>query len=50
MTNETKPPEEPLFTAAEGIDVREIMADIRRGIEEKKTSGLLRQVEIDEIE
>jgi len=51
MTDEAKTPQEAsLFTAAEDIDVREIMADIQRRIQEKKASGVLRQVEIDEIE
>lgn len=50
MTKNASTPEEPLFTAAEEIDVQAIMADIQRQIEEKKSAGLLRQVEIDEIE
>jgi len=50
MTKKASTPEEPLFTAAEDIDVQAIMAEIQRQIEEKKSSGLLRQVEIDEIE
>ncbi|MDY0296545.1 MAG: hypothetical protein RB296_04425 [Acidobacteriota bacterium] len=50
MTDETNNPEKPLFSAAEDIDVQQIMVEIRRQIEEKKSSGLLRQVEISEIE
>ena len=50
MADEVKSPKAPLFTAADDIDVVRIMADIRKSIEEKKKSGVLRQVEIDEIE
>lgn len=50
MTDETNNPEKPLFSAAEDINVQQIMVEIRRQIEEKKSSGLLRQVEISDIE
>ena len=40
---------EPFISAAQGINVEEIMAAIRKTIQDKKDSGLLKQREIDEI-
>ena len=45
------PSENEVFISADKtIDVDEIMASIKKRIQEKKDSGLLRQTEIDEIE
>ena len=41
---------EPFIHASAEIDVEEIMAAIRKKIQDKKDSGLLKQREIDEIE
>lgn len=40
----------PFISAGKDIDVNEIMEHIRKRIEEKKESGVLKQKEIDEIE
>jgi len=40
---------EPFISAAKDINVEEIMAAIRKKIQDKKDSGLLKQREIDEI-
>jgi hypothetical protein len=40
---------EPFISAAKDINVEEIMASIRKKIQDKKDAGLLRQREIDEI-
>jgi hypothetical protein len=40
---------EPFIGSSPGIDVDEIMDDIRRKIQEKKDAGLLKQRDIDEI-
>ena len=40
---------EPFIHASAEIDVEEIMAAIRKKIQDKKDSGLLKQSEIDEI-
>ena len=40
---------EPFISAAQDINVEEIMAAIRKKIQDKKDSGLLKQREIDEI-
>jgi hypothetical protein len=40
---------EPFIQAAAGIDVDEIMASIRKRIQDKKAAGLLKQSDIDEI-
>lgn len=42
--------DEPFISADKTIDVEEIMAAIKKRIQEKKDSGILRQTEIDEIE
>jgi hypothetical protein len=40
---------QPFITAGDGIDVNDIMASIRKKIEDKKNAGLLKQSDIDEI-
>jgi hypothetical protein len=47
--NKNLPNEHDLITAHPDIDVNEIMASIKKRIQEKKDSGVLKQSEIDEI-
>lgn len=50
MSKPKKDNDVPFISAGKDIDVNEIMEHIRKRIEEKKESGVLKQNEIDEIE
>jgi hypothetical protein len=49
MPQEKNHSDEEFFTASKEIDVKAIMDSIKKKIEEKKKSGMLKQSEIDEI-
>lgn len=50
MSDQNSPSFSPFISAGKDIDVNGIMDSIQKRIQEKKDSGVLRQVEIDEIE
>lgn len=49
MSREKNHSGEEIFAAGEGIDVRAIMESIRKTLDEKMQSGILKQNELDEI-
>jgi hypothetical protein len=50
MPEKTNPSSDEFLSAGKDINVEEIMDSIKKRIQEKKDSGVLRQIEIDEIE